>query len=379
MEVKHNEKSEMHREDKAFTDWLESISKPSYQQGRRDTFLIFLDYLREKEGWENPTGDKVLQKHVENRKSDDKKAKFYFDDLLPKFVDWLKEERGVSHNSAVSLSTHVRGFFAYHRDPLKIRKGKIQRIEKAKRYHVFKQSELRDMVRVANVEEKPVILLGKDEGLRVGDFVSQKREPILEAYTDSSGEFPLEFEIETEKEGIVAVAHLMQETWTALLDYWKTVPESEYVFPSNGGYISDDTANYAIKETWKRAYPDRQETKVRFHELRSFKMTCLSNAGVNTSCIKKMVGKKLSEDLATYLKGEDLRKAFMKAENQLRLTEMLSTSNHETIAQLKEDLAEMALRLEKTERLNKILIERLEKSQNPELRQIATDLKELRL
>jgi len=50
----------------------------------------------------------------------------------------------------------------------------------------------------------------------------------LEAYRDQKGEFPIELEIETEKEGVIAVVHIMQETWEALNDYWSNAPESNF-------------------------------------------------------------------------------------------------------------------------------------------------------
>jgi hypothetical protein len=378
MEVRHNGRSEAYVTDKAFMDWLKGITKESYQIYCRDAFIVFLQYLRDVEGWKEPTGDLVIQQHYDNRKSDDKPTKYYFDNLLPMFVDWLEKEynnprtkqKSMNHNSAVSLSGAVRGFFRFHREELKVQRGKIQYEEKAKGYHTFKQKELAEMVRVANVQEKAIILLGKDEGIRVGDFVAQKRHRILEAYKDSEGQFPLEFEVETEKRGVVAVAHILEETWLALQDYWKSAPESRYIFPSNEGYISEDTANRALKETWLRIFPDRTKTTVRFHELRSFKMTALSNVGINKWHIQRMVGKKLSTDILTYLQGINLKTDFMKAEDGMRLTRLSSGTNHETFAELQKQMRIL-------ERKNKILLERLEKSENVELQNVARELRML--
>jgi len=342
MEVKRNGKNEKYMEDKAFIEWLQSIQKPTYQRNCSDSFVTFLDFLRESEKWENPTGTDVIARHYENRKSDDKKVKFYFDDLMPKFVDWLTENKGLSHNSAISITGQVRGFFTFHREPLKIQKGKPKQIEKAKNYHAFTRDELSKMVRVANLEEKAIILLGKDEGIRAGDFVSQKREPIIQAYKNSHGNFTLEFEVDTEKEGVVAVVHVMEETWIALNDYWVKAPSSEWIFSEDGKtHISEDRANDVLKNTWKIAYPDRQDVKVRFHELRSFKMTALSNVGVNEWHIKRMVGKKLSQDILTYLRGINLKEDFVKAEKEFRFTGIFTGSNHDLLDQLKETVSDL--------------------------------------
>ena len=62
-------------------------------------------------------------------------------------------------------------------------------------------------------------MLGKDLGIRVGDFVKLKRKPLKEAFKDQDGVFSIEFQIETEKEGVVAMGHIMEETWHILQLY----------------------------------------------------------------------------------------------------------------------------------------------------------------
>lgn len=224
--------------DNAYQEWLVSVQSQSYQKVCRDIFLRFLKFLKEKEGFDNPTGDLILKQHKENRKSDDNKTKYYFDDLIPKFSQWLLENRDITHNSAVNLAVPIKGFFKYHREPLNVQPSDMTRIrETRKKFHMFTQDELSKMVRVGNIQEKAVILLGKDLGIRNGDFSALKRQPLLEAYKDQNGEFPIEFQIETEKEGVMSVGHVSEETWQALNDYWVNVPESEFIFPSNNGHI----------------------------------------------------------------------------------------------------------------------------------------------
>jgi len=334
--LKLNRKSKMHTEDKAYIEWLQSKASLNYQRSCQNSFLTFLEFLK-KQGWKNPSGDTLLTKHKENRKSDDNKVKFEIDDLIPKFIQWLeeKEKNPLDHNSAINTSVPIRGFFKYHREPLQVQQTSFTTYkEKVKSYHTFTQEELQKMVRVGDLEEKAVLLLGKDLGIRVGDFIRLKRSSILEAYKNQNGEFPIEFQIETEKEGVVAVGHVMQETWDILQDYWAVVPKSDYVFPSNGSYISEDKANYVIRDAWNRAYPDRKDVPVRFHELRSFKMTTLSDVGINEWHIKKMVGKKLSADVSTYLRGVNLKEDFRKAEQKLSLTG--TSRNHARLEELEE-------------------------------------------
>jgi integrase len=343
-----------YRNDKALIEWLESISSEGYQRSCQKSFFTFLDFLNE-QGWKNPSGDSILDRHKQNRKFGDNKTKYELDDFVPKFIQWLKETRGLKHNSAINKSAPIKGFFKFHREPLRIQKSSNTIYTKTK-FHIFTKEELSRMVRLGDVEEKAIILLGKDLGIRVGDFIRLKRFPILQAFKDQKGDFPIEFEIETTKEGVVSIGHIMQETWDALQDYWSNKPQSEYAFPSNGSHISENKANYVIKNTWNRTYPDHQDVQTRFHELRSFKMTALSDCGINEWHIKRMVGKKLSSDISTYLRGINLKNDFRKAMPKMQLSGLFSTNQ--------EKIKELTLALMQIEKENRAFKTRIDNMQN---------------
>lgn len=340
--------SQERNEDVAFNEWLDS-QEGQYKQRCRRTFLKFMAFIKDKYNWKEVSGDIILSKHIENRKSDDKKIKYFFDDLIPSFVMWV-EAKGPSHNFAVVQAAMVKSFFKYHREPLQVQGKKMNFVETKKRFHAYSKDELLSMVRVGDLEEKAVIMLGVQLGIRVGDFVSLKRKPIIEAYKDSNGDFPLEFEIETEKEGVVSLGHISKEVYDILQLYWASKPESEFVFPSNGGhvFISEDRANDVIKNCWKKAYPDRKDAKVRFHELRSYKISALTNLGANTWAIMKMTGKKVSSDINVYLTGVNLREVFIKGEQALTLTQT-TNNNHAALEELKKENMELKSKIAKVE------------------------------
>jgi integrase len=306
--------------DEALNEWLSSL-EGRYKQKCRSAFLKFMEFLKEKTGWKEISGDIILSKHAENRKSEEKKTKYFFDDLIPVFILWL-QSKGLSHNSAVVQASPVKSFFKYHREPLQVQ-GRMKFVETRKRFHAYTKDELTRMVQVGDLEEKVVIMLGVQLGIRVGDFVSLKRRPIQEAFKDANGEFPLEFQIETEKEGVISIGHISKDVYDTLQLYWAQAPKSTYVFPSNSGrvFISGDRANDVMKHCWNKAFPERKDAKIRFHELRSYKISALSNAGVNHWHIQKMTGKKVSPDIATYLTGIHLREDFRKAEQAFNLTQ----------------------------------------------------------
>ena len=336
-------KQQPDEKDQALNQWLTNF-EGAYRYRCYLAFNKFMAFLREKHDWKEVSGDTILSKHIENRKSDDKKIKYFFDDLITDFMMRI-ESQGPCHNSAVVQAAMVRSFFTYHREPLQVQGKKMKKVETRKRYHAYSRDELVKMVQVGDLEEKAIINLGTQLGVRVGDFTSLKRNPILEAFKDSNGEFPLEFEIETEKEGVISVAHISKEVYDTLQLYWASKPESEYVFPSNGGhvFISGDRANDVLKNCWVKAYPDRKNVKVRFHELRSYKISALTNLGANTWAIMKMTGKKVSPDINVYLTGINLKEVFMKGEQALTLTQ-IPDNNHATIEELKKAVMELTMK-----------------------------------
>lgn len=341
MNVKHNDKSLKYLEDKSFVEWLESQNSIEYQNQCRDTFLLFLEFLEKEEGIKNPTGDMIIEFHKQNRKSDDSKVKYFFDDCLLRFVEWLKQKRNVSYNSAITLVSPLRGFFSYFREPLKIRRGKLAYKEIGKRYHFFTFEELRRMVQFGNLEEKTIITMGANLGLRVSDFANLKRSLITEACQNNPN-FPLEFQVETAKENILSISHVTKETYDLLIDYWKTVPDSEFCFsPSHkpSKPYSDDYFNDVIKNCWGKAYPERKDVKVRFHELRSYLISILANAGLNQWVVKRLTGKKISDDMKNYLSTNmDLKAEYMKASKYLQLTGNSNGNDHEAITNINQAL-----------------------------------------
>ncbi|MCJ7631659.1 site-specific integrase [Candidatus Bathyarchaeota archaeon] len=338
--------------DKALNEWLVR-QKGRYKQKCEMSFSKFTSFLKEKHGMDL-NGDGVLSKRMEDRKSDDPSVRYFFDNAIYPFTTWL-EEHGNSHNTAVVQSGMVRSFFKYYRMRIEVQ-DKIGFNETKKRYHAYTRDELYKMVEVGDLEAKSLIMLGTQLGIRVNDFVAMKKNTIIEAYQNSNGEFPLEFEIETEKEKVISIGHCTKEVYEVLQNYWAYLKEkgieSEFIFPFNGSHIIDQRANDILKTCWLKAFPDRKTQKIRFHELRSYKMSALTNVGANQWAIMKMVGKKVSSDISVYLAGINLKEVFMKAEQALSLTQV-TNNNHVAIDELRNENKDLKTQLKAmTERLN---------------------------
>ena len=357
-DVKLNDKDMWIKQDKAFIEWLQAQSK-GYQRKCREHMKLFIEYLNENyPEKELTTATTILKLRKEQDKSDDKKSKHWFADEIPKFVDWLIETKGIKSDSAVSYASPVRGFFSYHRYPLQIRKGALPEIEGTVGDHKLTQSQLKKMVAVGDIKDRSILLVGKDLGLRAGDFARLERSLILPQIERARKEgvepdYPLEFELMTHKEKAPACCHIMRETAEALLTYWETCPGSIYWFPNGkGGHISEDQLNYTLRKLWSVAYDDPEifETpagigkktsgRLRWHAFRDFLISAMANANINKWAVKFMVGKKVSKDMKEYLSGLDKKALFKQVEPRIVLTG-LTNMNHSRLDDVQKEMDEL--------------------------------------
>ena len=110
----------------ATIQWLDSLKKATRRQ-YQCSWEIWLQYCREKDVLDN--GSKQLEDMRARRLSSEPFVKFFYDDQVPKFFHWLQTEyrdeatKGpLSESSALSFTTVIRSFFAYHRYSLEIKK-----------------------------------------------------------------------------------------------------------------------------------------------------------------------------------------------------------------------------------------------------------------
>lgn len=343
-DVKLNDNEDWIKEDKAFYEWLQSVRSESYQKSCKNNFKKFIEYLKEKHPEKKLTmATRILELRKKQDKSDDKKVKHWFADELPKYRDWLIEKEGLRPDSATAYTTPVRGFFKSHRYPLLVRKGAIPEAQGTLGDHTFTQDQLKRMLAVGDARERAILLAGKDLGLRVSDFSHLKRSLILPQIERSKQEgkepeYPLEFEVMTEKTKVAACCHVMKETVDALLTYWEIIPESEYWFPNgDDSHITPRQLNYTLRKLWSIAYRDpkvvekgvgkKTSGRIRWHGLRDFLISAMANAKINKWAIKLMTGKKVSKDMREYLSGLDKKALFRQVEPRIVLGGLINSSH----------------------------------------------------
>lgn len=347
------------QKDKAFVNWLKTLNSESYQRKARIQMGRFLEFLNSHYPERKISSVlEILELRKEQDKRDDPEEKYWFDDLIPKYVEWQISTREISVNSALINTNPIRGFFAYYRTPLKVRKDAMPKKEDVTSDHKFTLEQLRRMIRFADPREKAILLTGKDLGLRVGDFCELERK-LLTSQLERSKlegkeiEYPIEFKIITRKTKTVAVCHLTKESTEALLTYWESEPNSEYWFSNNEKghkrHITPAQCNYVIHKLWSVAYNDpkifdppsgiggKTIGRARWHGLRDFLISALANSGANNWTIKLMTGKKISDDMKNYLDGLDLKEIYSKAEPQIVIGG-LTNHNHSKLGDLEKEI-----------------------------------------
>jgi hypothetical protein len=115
------------------------------------------------------------------------------------------ETKGLSENTAKSVTTACLSFFAFHYTPLQFRKPEKARLKeahaKAEDYR-FSVADLQAIFNVADLTEKYVLTAGKSFGLRNGDFLKLTRGD-LEPYINRQTPISIR-PLNTQKEGVKA-------------------------------------------------------------------------------------------------------------------------------------------------------------------------------
>lgn len=333
---------------KATTEWLNS-KKQNTRWQYQNRFEIWLEYCKQK-GIPS-SGNEQLADIKKRRKSNDNTVKFFYDNEIPKFFLWLQKEykgkttnKPLSESSALAVTTAIRSFFAYHRYSLEIRKDALPSSEKVKRTytdHRFDVYQLRELFKRGNLQERTVLVCGKDLWLRAGDFVKLNREMIEllikreqeKSQNENRDIDIIEFELISEKEKEPCSCHLSRETTELLKDYLKTYPKKNgYLFP-----ITEDALNDLLRRLAKKSKITKTG-RIRWHCLRKFGIT-LMHGKVTEPVMKYMTGKHISSDWRTYIQNNrETYKAFKMLEPLISLTKQNGNGANQKLAEQLENM-----------------------------------------
>jgi integrase len=301
--------------DEATLDWLRS-QKPSTRSAYKWNFSKFLAEV-------DMTGDEIIA----DRKND-------------KAFKWEKTvldvkialEKNFSTNTAKSVGTAARSFFAYHRLPLNYRPQEKRRLTESTvetNDYRFSVDDLRRMSKVADLTERYVLIVGKSFGLRAGDFMKLTRGD-LEPYIDN--EPPISIgRITTKKEGVDAFPFIdsdakpaIQAMLTAMDAEGRTSPD-ERMLP----YKFESLLSRILKRLVQRAGVNVGNKRVRFHCLRKFLCDRLASY-MSGDKWRQIVGKTISE--SAYISPELLREDYARAMDSIVIQKPELSGNMEQIA-----------------------------------------------
>ena len=291
---------------------------------KKNTLKMYRNGLKKFAKWYRKTSNEILRERVSDWVSGDLFKKRRYSRKLEEFHAYLIKD-GYSPNSATYYIQGVRALFAFYEMPVKISNG-VSKITPTTRDYVPRIDQYQAMFKSASVlRDKLLIAMGLSLAWRVGDLITIKKGDILNLEQAT----PIAFEKVTQKEQVIAKSFLSAQVVELLRDYLPTLPkDNDYLFPiSNGngnrhGHINVTTVNRMLKRLAKQAdilIPKGK--RLRFHCFRKRFLSECANLRIDLNIAKLLVGKSVESSMLTYLSEADLKNAFLKISERLRLTE----------------------------------------------------------
>ena len=252
---------------------------------------------------------------------------------------WLIK-KGYSLCTVESTTGMLRGFYAYYKKPLDLSgadKKKLGRVARNSEDYLFVQSDLKKMYDVASLEERYVLLLGSNFGLRVSDAIQLtygKFKTALETAQKENLTPPIPFgTINTGKENVLAHPFLTQDFITiihSILDTHKDAKDEDRIYTNNGSQMTSTLQNLAFK-----AGIDPHGQRVRFHSLRKYLYDRLVSVGSDSKAAM-IIGHKVKGEIAPYIGEGSLRELYEKATPSIMLSNGNGTELKKHVQSLEE-------------------------------------------
>jgi len=324
-------------------EFLETIQNPSTRKGYRQGIKKFIEYygktaeeiLNQRKNDLIPrTGEDIVEHRNRSARFSKEIEKFHGHMLNNEF----------STNSARNYTIGIRQLFRYYQMPVQIRAGsKVTKTVKTSKSFPLRIEHVRKMFAIADIRERVILSMATDLGLRVGDFISIKKDEL----PSLNQETPIPFDIMTGKEEVVAHGFLSQETVEILKSYLPTLTKktNPYLFPSNAkNHFSDVWLNKLLKRLAKKAKIPMNQKSLTFHCFRKMMLSAAIDSGIGLTAGKKLVGKAISQSDDTYLTTINLRKKFIQLKNFQTITQSAKIeteslhSLEKAVSKLQEDL-----------------------------------------
>jgi|GEM_PF-1080554 len=300
-------------------EYLDSIANPNTKKSYRIGIQKFC-------AWFGKSASEVLElrksdltvKEGENL-IDYRNRAARFEKEIEKFHGYLLNQE-YKTNTARNLTLGIRQLFRYYQMPIAIRTGSpVSKTVKTSSSFPLRIEHVRKMFRVADLRERVILSMATDLGLRISDFIKIKKDDL----PSFSEEPPIQFDIMTGKEEVVAHGFLSIETIELLKVYVPTLKKGNvYLFPSNGeSHISDEWINRLLQRLVAKAQIALNGKQITFHCFRKMLLSAAIDSGIGLTAGKKLVGKTIPRSDDTYLTELHLKEKFIKLKKFLTIKE----------------------------------------------------------
>ena len=286
----------------------------------KNTLTMYRQGMKRFTEWYGKTANEILEERVSDWTSGDLFQKKRFTREIEKFHAYLIKERGYAPNSATYYCNGIRALFSFYEMPVKV-SSEIDKRKMTTRDYVPRIDQYAEMLKVAdNLRDKLIVSLGLTLAWRISDFAKIKKTDL----PNLDLEPPIPFEVLTRKEETLAKSFLSAEAVELLKEYLPTLDEkSHYLFPSNGSsHLDHTTFNRIVRDLAERAKMRIPKNKrLRFHCFRKRFLSECANLRIDINIAKLLTGKAVEPAMLAYLSETDLKSAFERISERLRLTE----------------------------------------------------------
>jgi len=298
------------------------------------------------------TPDSLLQRRMSDMKSDDVFERRWIEEQIQRYYKTELSERlatagprrgePISESTKQGALTALASFFKANYVPLtklNVRK-KAQRVTKD---YWFTLEDVRAMCEVAARWEKAYLLTMLSLGLRRGDILWLEWRDLWPYIAEvEEGEVVGPLDLFTEKHQIVANSFLSPDAVKALKQLRAYQAErkrlGKFIFRNSTDTAYDeDYLSRRLKTLFSRAGRKSRGLTVRSHGLRKMLYNELKNVGTPVDVRNMIVGKSVSEDIATYVNDDGLKKWFLLALPRISISE----PKPETTQELRERIGKL--------------------------------------
>jgi len=286
---------------KEHPDWDESkamkVIKSKVEDG---TFTGYKTVLPIFCYWENKTPDEIIKERDEQLNSLDRKERYYYEDRMDEFKQYLVDNHYGSGTIKNYLS-RVAGFFSNNRQDLnldntfwkkadKSASELVQAIETTKRYP--DNDEVRLIIELAPNHQTLAILFGYQCGLTPSDIVSLTWERLNIDFENEKRDF-IHVENQREKTGALHVFILNPDLLHYLRAHWIDIgkPSSGWIFEGyKSSSMTSRNLNAFFKELAVKALGENRGSELVFKDLRDSYNEAILDSDVNEEIKDTLMG-----------------------------------------------------------------------------------------